>query len=67
MLKGAACFTAVWCDKSERIQTDNTRNYTHPLALTAAPNDTEVFYYHQAMSQPDKDKFVDAMIKRSMI
>ena len=64
-LKGAACFLAQWTDRQHKLQklTDGTSNFAHPLALAATAPDTEVFYFKEAMREPDRDKFVLAMVK----
>ena len=66
-IKGAACFLARQTKQQSKLQqlTVGTSNCVHPLALaliTAAP-DTEVFYFQEAMHEPDRDKFVQVMVK----
>ena len=66
-IKGAACFLSRWTKQQSKLQqlTVGTSNCVHPLALaliTAAP-DTKVFYFQEAMHEPDKDKFVQVMVK----
>jgi len=43
--------------------TDGTSNFAHPLALAATAPATEVFYFKEAMREPDRDKFILAIVK----
>ena len=64
-IKGAACVLAKWTEQQSKLQqlTDGTSNIVHPLTLAAAAPNTEVFYFKEAMHEPDRDKFVQVMVK----
>ena len=64
--KGAACFLVRWTEQQHKLQKltdDGTSNFIHPLALAATALDTEVSYFKEAIQEPDRDKFVIAMMK----
>ena len=44
------------------MNADGTPNYLHPLHLAASASDNDVYYFHQAMQQPDCADFIQAMI-----
>ena len=65
-IKGAACFLSRWTKQQSKLQqlTDRVSNFVHPLALTTAAPDTKVFYFQEAMHEPDdRDKCVQVMVK----
>ena len=38
-------------------------DYLHDIQIYKATSDPDTLYYHQAMKQPDADKFREAMAK----
>jgi len=64
-IKGAACFLSRWTKQQSKLQqlTDRVSNFVHPLALTTAASDTKVFYFQEAMHEPDRVMFVQVMAK----
>ena len=38
-------------------------NFDHPLSFKAAHSDPDILYYDQAMSGPDRDKWIEAAVK----
>lgn len=53
-----ACFHAALYDPFEQAETE----YLHPLHLLTR-HDPDTFYMHQALKQPDRVHFLDAMVK----
>ena len=64
-MKRSVCFLTRWVECQEKATRlpDGTLNFPYPLALAAQAADTETFHYTTAMQQPDRDKFILAMIK----
>ena len=45
------------------MNVDSTYNYIHRLSFATSKGDNEIYYFHQAMQQDDREDFIDAMIK----
>ena len=63
--KGSSLLSSKMDRTKHKLQklTDGTSNFVHPLALATTAPDTEVFYFKEAMWEPDQDKFITAMMK----
>jgi hypothetical protein len=44
------------------MNADGTLNLQHPLNFAASASDNDVYYFHEAMKQPDRADFIQAMI-----
>ena len=42
---------------------DGSLNHVHPLSLTIVSGKNNTFYVHDVMKQPDREQFIQAMIK----
>ena len=45
------------------LNADGSLNNLHPLSLAAQTVGNDVYYFHQAMQQDDREEFIQAMIK----
>ena len=50
-------------DEAVQLNIDGSMNYIHPLSFAAKKTGNEVFYFHQAMQEDDREDFIKAMIK----
>jgi hypothetical protein len=50
-------------DTAVELNVDGSFNNLHPLSLAAQTVGNDVYYFHQAMQQDDRDDFIQAMIK----
>jgi hypothetical protein len=50
-------------DRMVELNVDGSINYEHPLSYVAKTGQNDVFHFHQAMREPDRDDFIQAMVK----
>ena len=49
--------------ESVELNVDGSLNHIHPLSLTIVSGKNDTFHFHDAMQQPDREQFIEAMIK----
>ena len=49
--------------ESVELNVDGSLNFVHPLSLTIVSGENDTFHFHDAMEQPDREQFIEAMIK----
>jgi hypothetical protein len=54
---------SMFYDEAVQLNVDGSINYMHPLSFATQTAGNEVFYFHQAMQEDDREEFVAAMIK----
>ena len=50
-------------DEAVELNVDGTTNYQHPLSFAVKKAGVEVYHFHQAMREDDREDFIKAMIK----
>mmetsp|Transcript_21410 Transcript_21410/g.29994 ORF Transcript_21410/g.29994 Transcript_21410/m.29994 type:complete len:173 (+) Transcript_21410:38-556(+) len=45
------------------LNVDGSTNFIHPLCMTAKSRKNDVSHFHEAMRQPDREEFIQAMMK----
>ena len=49
--------------ESVNLNVDGSINHVHPLSLAIVSGKNDTFHFHDAMQQPDREQFIEAMIK----
>ena len=50
-------------DSAVQLNVDGSINTSHPFSFATQTAGNEVYHFHQAMQEPDRDLFIEAMIK----
>lgn len=54
---------SMFYQETVELDVDGSTNVTHPLAFATQTAGNEVFHFHQAMRENDREEFIKAMIK----
>ena len=54
---------AIYYQEAVQLNADGSSNFLHPLSFATQTAGNEVYHFHQAMQQDDRDAFIQAMIK----
>jgi hypothetical protein len=50
-------------DQAVELNVDGSINHTHPFSFATTTANNEVYHFHQAMQEDDREKFIEAMLK----